>query len=165
MLFSIIVPIGAAAAAGTVGFLIGRGMVRPVFVSDPEDDGAGCSAEEDSAPAGMSETEALDNLGLEPGAGAAAAGTGGFFIGREMAPPVFVPDPEDDGAGRGAEEDSAPAGMSETEALDILELEPGAGPDAIAEAHGRLIQRLDSERGGSGHLTKLVDRAKDVLLA
>lgn len=44
-------------------------------------------------------------------------------------------------------------------------MEPGTGPDAIAEAHGRLIQRLDPERGGSGHLTKLVDRAKDVLLA
>lgn len=88
-----------------------------------------------------------------------------FLIDQEMAPVVFVSDPADDGAGCGAEEDSAPAGMSEAEALDILELEPGAGPDAIAEAHGRLIQRLDPERGGSGHLTGLVNRAKDVLLA
>ena len=100
-----------------------------------------------------------------PIAAAAAAGTVGFLIGRETAPAVFASDPEDDGAGCGAEEDSAPTGMSEAEALDILELEPGAGPDAIAEAHGRLIQRLHPERGGSGHLTGLVDRAKDVLLA
>ncbi len=114
MPFPIIVPIAAAAAAGTVGFLIGRGLA-----STPEEDG-------------------------------------------EV---IFASDPEDGPAGWGEEEDAATPGMTEAEALGILELEPGATPDAIREAHRRLIQRLHPDRGGSDYLAGLVNRAKDVLLA
>jgi len=55
-------------------------------------------------------------------------------------------------------------GMAEAEALKILELEAGATPDEIREAHDRLAHRLHSGRGGSDYLVDLVGRAKAVLL-
>lgn len=109
---------------------------------------------------------------IVPIAAAAAAGTVGFLIGREMASTseydddaILVTDPEDGPADCGEDEDLATTGMSEAEALEILELAPGATPDSIGEAHRRLIQRLDPEQGGSVYLAGLVNRAKDVLLA
>ena len=54
--------------------------------------------------------------------------------------------------------------MTEAEALEVLQLTAGATPDAIEEAHGRLMQRLDPEQGGSSCLAELVNRAKAVLL-
>ena len=109
---------------------------------------------------------------IVPIAAVAAAGTIGFLIGREMASAsedddesIFIPDPEDGPTGWGEEEESATTDMSEAEALEILELAPGATPGAIREAHRRLIQHLHPDRGGSGYLAGLVNRAKDVLLA
>ena len=109
---------------------------------------------------------------IVPIAAAAAAGAIGFLIGREMASTseyddetIFVPDLEDGSTDFGDEEDSATIGMSEAEALEILELAPGATPDVIEEAHRRLIQRLDPEQDGSGYLAGLVNRARDMLLA
>ncbi len=109
---------------------------------------------------------------IVPIAAVAAAGTIGFLIGREMASTseydgetIFVPDLEGGSTDFGEEEDSVTTGMSEAEALEILELAPGATPDVIEEAHRRLIQRLDPEQGGSGYLPGLVNRAKHVLLA
>ena len=78
---------------------------------------------------------------------------------------TFAPDPDDDRTDGGEEGDSATTSMSEADALEVLDLAPGATPDAIREAHRRLIKRLHPDRGGSGYLAGLVNRAKDVLLA
>lgn len=109
---------------------------------------------------------------IVPIAAAAAAGTIGFLIGREMTSTseygddaIFAPDLEDGPTDCGEEEDSAMTGMSQAEALEILELAPGATPEAIEEAHCRLIQRLHPDKGGSDYLAGLVNGAKDVLLA
>ncbi len=109
---------------------------------------------------------------IVPIAAVAAAGTIGFLIGREMASAseydddaIFAPDLEDGPTDHGEEDASATTGMSEAEALEILELAPGATPDDIREAHRRLIQHLHPDQGGSGYLAGLVNRAKDVLLA
>ena len=100
-----------------------------------------------------------------PVAAAAAAGTVGFLIGREMASSdVFLPDLEDERPECGGEGNAAPPGMTEAEALRVLELEAGAAPDEIRGAHDRLTQHLRSDRGGSGYLVELVARAKAVLL-
>ncbi len=109
---------------------------------------------------------------IVPLAAAAAAGTIGFLVGREMASAsedddetIFAPDPDDGPTDHGEEDASATTSMSEAEALEILELAPGATPDAIREAHRRLIRHLHPDQGGSGYLAGLVNRAKDVLLA
>ncbi len=95
---------------------------------------------------------------IVPIAAAAAAGTVGFLIGREMAFSSEDVSPSDLG-GR-----AELPGMTEAEALDILELEVGATPYAISEAHDRLKYRLRSDQGGSDYLVELVGRAKAVLL-
>ena len=74
------------------------------------------------------------------------------------------PDPEDEQPECGGEGEAEAPGMTDTEAFRVLELEAGATPDEIREAHHRLIQRLDSDRGGSSYLAGLIDRAKAVLL-
>ena len=115
------------------------------------------------------------------------AGTLGFFIGRKTAPcPASVTcsgDADEDGhedeetstasraprnegveARREEVADSAWTNMSRAEALEVLELAPDATPDAIREAHQRLVQRIHPDQGGSRYLTAAVDRAKVVLL-
>ena len=117
------------------------------------------------------------------------AGTLGYFIGRETAP---CPEsgallsghaPEDDTpedeetstasgapgneggeAGGEAGADPAWANMSRAEALEVLELAPDATPDAIREAHRRIMQRIHPDQGGSRYLAAAVERAKVVLL-
>lgn len=54
--------------------------------------------------------------------------------------------------------------MSPEEAYSVLGLDPGADPQAIVDAHRRLMQRLHPDRGGSGELAARVNRAKAVLL-
>ena len=54
--------------------------------------------------------------------------------------------------------------MSAEEALDVLGLEPDAGPRQIDEAHLRLQQKLKPELGDTHYLTMKIDEAKDVLL-
>lgn len=55
--------------------------------------------------------------------------------------------------------------MDEDEALRILGLEPGAAPEAIRQAHRRLMARLHPDHGGSTFLAMQINRAKDILLA
>ena len=62
--------------------------------------------------------------------------------------------------------DSAPGEvpMTQSQALEILGLEPDATREAIIAAHRRLIQKLHPDRGGSSFLAAQINRAKDVLL-
>ena len=123
-----------------------------------------------------------------PIAAVLGAGTLGFLIGRETAPRAASvicsgganeDEREDEelppaahAPGNGGEEakpeegegDSAWTNMSRAEALDVLELGSDATPDAIREAHQRLIQRIHPDKGGSRYLAAAVDRAKVVLL-
>jgi hypothetical protein len=54
--------------------------------------------------------------------------------------------------------------MSETEALEVLGLEPGSADAEINEAHRRLMQLIHPDRGGSPYFAVKVNQAKDVLL-
>lgn len=54
--------------------------------------------------------------------------------------------------------------MSEAQALDILGLESGAGPDDIKDAHRRMMQKVHPDRGGSTYLATKINAAKDYLL-
>ena len=115
------------------------------------------------------------------------AGTLGYFVGRKTAPcpasascPGDVDEDEHEdeeprtsshaqgsgGEAAGCEEgvDAAWKNMTRAEALEVLELAPGATPDAIREAHRRIMQRIHPDQGGSRYLAAAVDRAMVVLL-
>ena len=67
-----------------------------------------------------------------------------------------------------ANQDDHPDGltgdMSRSDAYAILGLDEGASRDEIIAAHGRLIQRLHPDRGGSTFLAAKVNQARDLLL-
>ena len=54
--------------------------------------------------------------------------------------------------------------MNRDEALQVLGLAAGAGPDQIREAHHRLMLKLHPDLGGSDYLAGQINRARDVLL-
>lgn len=66
------------------------------------------------------------------------------------------------GAKRAPPQSEAP--MTEEEALRILGLARGAGPDDIKAAHRRIIEQIHPDRGGSDYLAAKVNLAKDFLL-
>ncbi len=54
--------------------------------------------------------------------------------------------------------------MSKDEARQILGVDATATPDAIREAHRRLIQKNHPDTGGSDYLAAKINQARDVLL-
>ena len=54
--------------------------------------------------------------------------------------------------------------MSDEEAYEILGLQPGAGQEAIREAHRGLMKRIHPDAGGTSGLAARVNQAKDTLL-
>jgi len=54
--------------------------------------------------------------------------------------------------------------MTRGDAYAILGLEDGASDEQIIAAHGRLIQRLHPDRGGSTFLAAKINQARDLLL-
>ena len=67
------------------------------------------------------------------------------------------------GSGSGARSTSG-GDMSVEEAYAILGLSAGADPEAIKEAHRRLMVKLHPDHGGSDYLATKINRARDVLL-
>jgi hypothetical protein len=69
-----------------------------------------------------------------------------------------LPSPAVNGSGNGRRR------MSTEEALDVLGLAPMASAQQVREAHRRLEQQLDPERGGTPYLMGKINEARDVLL-
>ena len=134
-----VIPILAAVGAGTIGFFIGR--------------------ETAPCPAGTTCFEGADEDDLEDEElPAASHASGNEGLGTDG------PGSEDEEAEGEDAATTAWANMSRDEALGTLELAPDATPEAIREAHRRVIRRIHPDRGGSRYLAAAVDRARVVLL-
>lgn len=68
------------------------------------------------------------------------------------------------GAGEAPPAESAGGAMSRAEALAVLGLADGASPEAIRDAHRRLMKLVHPDHGGSSWLAARLNQAKDLLL-
>ena len=66
----------------------------------------------------------------------------------------------------GSTDEKRPRGgiMSVDEALEVLGLNGGAGPDEVIAAHRRLMKQYHPDQGGSDYLASKINEAKDILL-
>jgi DnaJ-domain-containing protein 1 len=77
--------------------------------------------------------------------------------------PAWRQNAQGDAAG-GQRRSAASGKMTDEEAYQILGLQPGAGRDAISQAHRALMKKLHPDQGGSTYLAARVNEAKDTLL-
>lgn len=63
-----------------------------------------------------------------------------------------------------AQQPVANQGMSRDEALQILNLKPGASREEILQAHKCMMQKVHPDRGGSDYLAAQINQAKETLL-
>ena len=54
--------------------------------------------------------------------------------------------------------------LTESEALEILGLEPGSNDEEIVQAHRQLMQKIHPDRGGNNYMATKLNLARDLLL-
>ncbi len=74
------------------------------------------------------------------------------------------PDWREQAARRAGEAPSSGGTMSRDEAFRVLGLAPGASPEAVKEAHRRLMKQFHPDHGGSDYIAAKLNQAKDRLL-